>query len=112
VLFSYSEERLAFDEYQYLFKTGPSGLREFPDETELELLTRRPSRPTKELIDQVANQSKRVWVPSAYQENDASRRVDAALQSHFIQSTRLNFGFVHVDVLGNHMSTDHAGPNQ
>ena len=113
VLFSYSEERLAFDEYEYLFKPRPSGLREFPDETELQLLTRRPSRPTNELIDQVANQSKRVWVPSAYQENDASRRVDATLQSHFIQSTRLNFGFVHVDVLRNDMSTDHiAGPNQ
>ena len=43
VLFSYSEEKLAFDEYQRQFHATGSPIHEFPEQTDLELLTLRPS---------------------------------------------------------------------
>jgi hypothetical protein len=53
VLFSYSEERLAFDEYQRQFHLADSPICKFPDRTDLELLTQRPSRPSPELLDNI-----------------------------------------------------------
>jgi mannosyltransferase len=98
VLFSYSEERLAFDEYQRQFRmTGPP-IHEFPEETELELLTQRPSRPSAELLDTIVAGYRRVWVISAFQPNPASRRAEAVLRAHFGEPGDRSFGFVHADL--------------
>jgi mannosyltransferase len=99
VLFSYSEEKLAFDEYQWLLRAAGSPLHEFPEETEFDLLTRRPSRPGRELLDDIATRYSRLWVLTAYQPNRASRDVDAVLRSHFNERSDQNFGFVHADLL-------------
>jgi hypothetical protein len=98
VLFSYSEERIAFDEYQRQFHISNSPIREFPEETDLELLTLRPSRPRPELLDNIVASYKRVWVISAFQPNRASRQTDAVLRSHFSEHRGQNFGFVHADL--------------
>jgi mannosyltransferase len=98
VLFSYSEERLAFDEYRSLFQTTDSPIHEFPEQTELELLTRRPSRPSVELLNGIVSGYKRVWVISAFQPNRASRPADAMLRAHFSDNGGRNFGFVHADL--------------
>jgi len=98
VLFPYSEERLAFDVYRNQFSPDAT-VPEFPDENTLELLTRRPTRPSHELIGSIASRYQRVWVISAFQDNGASRKVDAELRTHFSEERRLNFGFVHVDLL-------------
>ena len=98
VLFSYSEERLAFDEYQrQLRMTGPA-IHEFPEQTDLELLTLRPSRPSPELLDNIAAAYGQVWVISAFQPNRASRQVEAVLRAHFREHEDRNFGFVHADL--------------
>lgn len=98
VLFSYSEERLAFDEYRRRLQIAGSSIHEFPEETELELLTLRPSRPSPELLDKLAAGYKRVWVISAFQPNSASRQVEAVLKTHFSEHEDRNFGFVHADL--------------
>jgi mannosyltransferase len=98
VLFSYSEERLAFDEYQRQFQNTGSPIHEFPEETDLELLTLRPSRPSTELLENIAAGYSRVWVVSAFQPNRASRQVEAVLRSRFTQDAEQSFGFVHADV--------------
>jgi mannosyltransferase len=98
VLFSYSEERLAFDEYQRQFRMTGSPLHEFPEETELELLTQRPSRPSAELLDNIVAGYRRVWVISAFRPNPASRRAEAVLRAHFGEPGDRRFGFVHADL--------------
>ncbi len=98
VLFSYSEEKLAFDEYQWLFHAAGPPLHEFPEETELELLTRRPSRPSARLLRDIVVRYKRVWVLSAFQPNHASREVEAVLQSDFHEQGDQAFGFVHAEL--------------
>lgn len=100
LLFSYSEEKLVFDEYLRQLQVTGSPLRLFPEGTDLELLTRRPSRPSNELMAEIVGGYKRVCVISAFQPNSASRRVDALLAAHFRQHTYRNFGFVHADIYG------------
>ena len=103
VLFSYSEERLAFDEYQrQLHLTGPE-IHEFPEQTDLELLTLRPSRPSPELLDKIIAGYGRVWVISAFQPNRASLQVEAALRAHFREHGDRSFGFVHADLFTGQM---------
>lgn len=103
VLFSYSEERLAFDEYRRRFHAVDSPIHEFPEQSDLELLTLRPSRPSPELLDNIAKGYRRVWVVSAFQPNRASRQVEAELSSHFREREERNFGFVHADIFGGQM---------
>jgi mannosyltransferase len=98
VLFSYSEERLAFDEYQWLLHMPSSQIHEFPEETESELLTRRPSRPSAEVLDNIIAGYRRVWVLSAYQPNRASREAEAVLNSHLSEHGDWSFGFVHANL--------------
>lgn len=98
VLFSYSEERLAFDEYRRRLQIAGSPVHEFPEETELELLTLRPSRPSPELLDKLADGYKRLWVISAFQPNSASRQVNALLRARFREHGDKRFGFVHADL--------------
>jgi mannosyltransferase len=98
VLFSYSEERLAFDEYQRQFRRTGSPFHEFPEETDLELLTLRPSRPSAELLDNIVAGYRRVWVISAFQPNRASRQAEAVLSFHFSGHEDRSFGFVHADL--------------
>jgi 4-amino-4-deoxy-L-arabinose transferase-like glycosyltransferase len=104
VLFSYSEERLAFDEYQRRFHlTGPP-IHEFPEETDLELLTLLPSRPSPELLDTIVAGHGRVWVISAFQPNRASRQAEAALAAHFREHGGRSFGFVHADLFADRIA--------
>jgi mannosyltransferase len=98
VLFSYSEERLAFDEYQRRFHPTGFPIHEFPEETVLELLTLRPSRPSPELLDNIVAGYRRVWVISAFQPNRASRQVEATLSAHYREREDRNFGFVRADI--------------
>ena len=64
----------------------------------MELLTLRPSRPSPELLDNLAAGYERVWVISAFQPNSASRQVEAVLKTHFSEHEDRNFGFVHADL--------------
>lgn len=98
VLFNYSEERLAFDEYQVQFHVTGSPIHEFPEQTDLELLTLRPSRPSPELLDKIFTGYKRVWVISAYQPNQYSLPAEVALKAHFSQHGDRRFGFVRVEL--------------
>jgi len=103
VLFSYSEERLAFDEYQrQLRMTGPA-IHEFPEQTDLELLTLRPSRPSPELLDKIVAGYGRVWVISAFQPNRASLQVEQELRAHFREHGERSFGFVNADLFTGQM---------
>jgi hypothetical protein len=97
VLFSYSEEKLAFDEYRQLLKSTAFQPHEFPEETDLELLTRRPSRPTPQLLNHLVTGYSRVWVLSAFQPNLASRASDAVLRAHFQRYGVRSFGFVRAE---------------
>jgi mannosyltransferase len=98
LLFSYSEERLAFDEYQWRFHMTGSPIHEFPEETDLELLTLRPSRPSAQLLDSLVTSYKRVWVISAFQPNRTSRQAETVLEADFREREDRSFGFVHADV--------------
>ena len=98
VLFSYSEERLAFDEYRRRLHLSGSAIHEFPEQTELELLTLRPSRPNAELLDKIAGGYGRVWVISAFQPNRASREAEAGLEARFREHAERSFGFVRADL--------------
>ena len=98
VLFSYSEERLAFDEYQRQFRVASSRIREFPEQTDLELLMLRPSRPSPAMLDEIVTGYTRVWVISAFQPNSHSLPTDAALKAHFSSLEERSFGFVRVDL--------------
>jgi mannosyltransferase len=101
VVFSYSEERLAFDEYQRQLQMTGSRIHEFPEETDLELLTLRPSRPDAELLNNIVGSYERVWVISAFQPNPASRRAEAPLAASFREYSERSFGFVHADLYAN-----------
>jgi len=98
VLFSYSEERLAFDEYQRQFHVADAPIHEFPEQTDLELLTTRPSRPNSELLNQIFTSYQRVWVISAFQPNQYSLPTEAALRAHFSGHEEQSFGFVRVEL--------------
>ena len=98
VLFSYSEERLAFDEYQRQLQTAGYRIHEFPEQTDLELLTLRPSRPSAELLSNIVAGYERVWVISAFQPNPASRRAEAPLAASFREYSERSFGFVRADL--------------
>ncbi|MGA9966931.1 MAG: glycosyltransferase family 39 protein [Terriglobales bacterium] len=98
VLFSYSEERLAFDEYQRQLHMSSSRIHEFPEQTDLELLTLRPSRPSAELLSNIVAGYERVWVISAFQPNPASRRAEAPLAASFREYSERSFGFVRADL--------------
>jgi len=98
VLFSYSEERLAFDEYQRQLQMAGYRIHEFPEETDLELLTLRPSRPSAELLSNIVAGYERVWVISAFQPNPASRRAEAPLAASFREYSERSFGFVRADL--------------
>jgi mannosyltransferase len=98
VLFSYSEERLVFDEYQRQLHMNASRIDEFPEETDLELLTLRPSRPSAELLNNIVAGCERVWVISAFQPNPVSRRAEAPLAANFREYSERSFGFVRVDL--------------
>lgn len=98
VLFPYSEERLAFDEYQRLLHVTNSFIHEFPEETELELLTLRPSRPSPELLDKIVAGYRRVWAISAFQPNQASGGAEAMLSKHFRERQDRSFGFVRAEL--------------
>jgi mannosyltransferase len=112
VLFSYSEERLVFDEYQRQFRITDSPIHEFPDEPVLELLTLRPSRPSAELLDHIVAGYRRVWVISAFQPNRASRQTEAALRSHFSGHEDRSFGFVHADIFADRILPPADQPNE
>jgi mannosyltransferase len=109
VLFSYSEERLAFDEYQRLLQMAGSAVHEFPEETDLELLTQRPSRPSSQLLDNISAGYRRIWVISAFQPNQASRAVEAVLRPHFSEHSNRSFGFVQTDLFADRIV---CRPNQ
>jgi mannosyltransferase len=98
VLFSYSEERLAFDEYRRRFHVTDSPVHEFPEQTDFELLTLRPSRPSPELLGSIAASYRRVWVVSAFQPNRASRPAEAALAAHYREHEGRSFGFVNSEL--------------
>jgi mannosyltransferase len=104
VLFSYSEERLAFDEYERRFNTVDSPLHEFPEQTDLELLTLRPSRPSPELLDEIVAGYKRVWVISAYQPNEHSLPTEMALNGHLRGREERSFGFVRAELFADKIS--------
>jgi hypothetical protein len=101
VLFSYSEEKLAFDEYQRQFQMDESTIHKFPEETDLQLLMQRPSRPSVELIAKIGAGYRRVWVITAYLPNRASRQVDATMKTHFSKTEEHGFGFVRADLFSN-----------
>jgi mannosyltransferase len=98
VLFSYSEERLAFDEYRRQLHMTGSRIHEFPEETDLELLTLRPSRPSAELLSNMVAGYERVWVISAFQPDPVSRRAEAPLAANFREYSERSFGFVRADL--------------
>lgn len=98
VLFTYSEERLAFDEYQRQFQVANASIQQFPEGSDVDLLTQRPSRPTDEVVEKIANTHPRVWVLSAFRADLASRRAAALLGRHFPDYATRNFGFVRVDL--------------
>ena len=73
-------------------------IHEFPEETDLELLTLRPSRPSAELLSNIVAGYERVWVISAFQPNPASRRAEAPLAASFREYSERSFGFVRADL--------------
>jgi mannosyltransferase len=97
-LFPYSEERLAFDEYQRLFHMADAPIQLFPGSSDLELLTERPSRPNDEMVERIANAHPRVWVISALQPDSASEHATALLGRYFTGYVAQNFGFVRVEL--------------
>jgi mannosyltransferase len=98
VVFTYSEERLAFDEYQSRFHAENVPVNEYPNEADAELLTRRPSRANSELLDGIIARHRRVWVISAFQPDRLSRQAEANLGAHFSLHRRVAFGFVREDL--------------
>lgn len=98
VVFTYSEEKLAFDQYRSRFHAATAPFHEYPDETDAELLTRRPSRLSSESLDGIVAGCTRVWVISAYQPDRLSRQVDATLRAYFSVHKNFAFGFVREDL--------------
>jgi len=98
VVFTYSEEKLAFDEYQSRFHAENAPINKYPNETDAELLTRRPSRLSSESFDGIIADGRRVWVISAFQPDRLSRQVEADLSAHFPLHRYFAFGFVHEDL--------------
>jgi mannosyltransferase len=94
VLFTYSEEKLAFDEYQSRFHATRAPIHEYPEETDAELLMRRPSRLNPELLDGIVTGCRRIWVISAFRSDRLSRQVAATLSAQFPVHENFAFGFV------------------
>jgi hypothetical protein len=103
VLFSYSEEKIAFDTYRRQFQMTASTIHEFPEQTDFELLTLVPSRPSAELLEKLITGYSRVWVISAYQPNRASGQAEAVLRNHFSKCGDRSFGFVHAYLFADHI---------
>lgn len=98
VIFTYSEEKLAFDEYQSRFHAVAAPIHKYPDDTDAELLTKRPSRLNPEALDRIIASYSRVWVVSAFQIDRRSREVETALRAHFSLHDDFVFGFVREDL--------------
>jgi len=98
VLFTFSEERLAFDEYQRQFHMANVDIQQFPEGSDFDFLTRRPVRPDDEMLERVANSHRRVWVVSAFQPDPVSRRAAALLGKRFHEHVARNFGFLRLDL--------------
>jgi len=98
VLFTYSEERLVFDQYQRQLNLTDQGAVEYPQGSDVDLLTRAPSRPDDQLLDEMVRSHSRVWVISAYQPGPVSRHVAQELGSHFNDHAVRDFGFVRTDL--------------
>jgi mannosyltransferase len=98
IVFTYSEEKLAFDEYQSRFHGENAPLDKYPDETDAELLTRGPSRLSDQSLDGIIVRCRRVSVISAFQPDRLSRQVEAKLGVHFSSHRNFAFGFVRVDL--------------
>ena len=98
IIFTYSEEELAFDEYQARFHATAAPIHKYPDQSDAELLTQRPSRLRSDSIAGIIAGCRRVWVISAFQPDPLSRQVDAALRPHFSAHKNFAFGFVREDL--------------
>jgi len=97
-LFTFSEERLAFEEYQRQFQMDHAPVQQFPEGSDFDLLTHRPSRPEDGMVAQVADSHARVWVLSAFQPDPASRRTTTLLARRFRQYSARDFGFVRIEL--------------
>jgi len=98
VLFTYSEEKRAFDEYQWRLRATGAPIHEYPEDTEAELLMRRPSRLNPELLDGIKTGCRRIWVVSAFRSDRLSRQVAATLSAHFPVHENFALGFVREEV--------------
>jgi mannosyltransferase len=114
VIFPYSEEKLAFDEYQSRFDAIPAPIHKYPDETDAELLTRRPERLSSASLDPIIAGCKRVWVMTAFQPDRQSHQVDATLRAHYSSRESFAFGFVREDLFADpagRSSSEHPDGN-
>lgn len=97
VLFTYSEERLAFNYYQRQFGMCNLPIESVPQGTDYDLLVQRPTRPDTKTLDAIARDHSRVWIVSAFQPDAVSRHAvelfDVSYSQHMIQ----NFGFVRTE---------------
>jgi mannosyltransferase len=101
VLFTYSEEKLAFDEYQSRFHATRAPIHEYPEETDAELLIRRPSRLNPDLLDGIVTGCRRIWLISAFRSDRLSRQVAATLSAQFPVHESFAFGFVRSELFAN-----------
>jgi mannosyltransferase len=104
IVLTYSEEKLAFDYYRRQFGMTEFAVHEFPEGSNYELLTRRPWRPERPLLDRIAQSYTRVWVVSAFQPDAASRSAVEQISRHLDLQKVQNFGFVRTELF--------AGPAQ
>jgi mannosyltransferase len=96
VLFPYSSEEIAFREYQDRSATRPKSITLLPQRTDLELLTAAGTWASPDLASHAAQAYARVWMISALQPTDASRRVEAELSQKAVKQSQQSFGFVTV----------------
>jgi len=100
VFFIWAEEKIAFDNYARLDPSSRERLREYPENSDFELLSQLPPRPSLELLENVVAQCNRVWLISAFQSNSTSLGIETLLESKFSAHTTQHFGFVHTDLFG------------
>ena len=99
VLFPYSAEEIPFRDYEDRFaKAGPD-LTLLPQLTDLELLSTPGSWTRPDLAANAARQFARVWVITALQPTEASRRVQVQLSHTFGEASERSFGFVKTKLL-------------
>ncbi|MBV8051687.1 MAG: hypothetical protein JOZ80_10890 [Acidobacteriaceae bacterium] len=75
-----------------------AAIEEFPEGSDFDLLSHRPSRPDDKMVARITNSHPRVWVISAFQPDSASRHVAALLGHRFSQYLFRNFGFLRVEL--------------